>query len=493
MARMDVLARMRSTIDTHNLFVRSSTVIVAVSGGPDSLCLLHALLHLRSEYDLHLHVAHLDHGLRAEAAEDAAFVERTAIEWGLPCTLGRADVRTLARVERRSVEEAARIARYRFLAEVACQEHAQAVAVGHNADDQVETLLMHCLRGAGLAGLRGMSRYASWPQAATGACPPPVLVRPLLDVPRSAVEAYCTEHRLAPRYDRSNVERTYFRNRIRLDLVPYLEAYNPRIRSILHHTADLLADDYDYLQHCLEEAWPDLLLAEQPGILTLGREAFRRLPKSLQRGALRKAAHLLHPDLRDFGWVHVERARQAALHGTTGASVSLPADLQLTISYNRLILHEAHRSLPEGHIPQMQTDELPLPIPGRLQLAPNGWALETWVSREPLPAQRVGRERQLNLCLDADRAGQHLTLRTRQAGDRFQPQGLAGHSKSVKDYMIDAKIPRWARDRAPLLVSERGILWVVGWRPSEIAMSNSETHTYLCLRLVPPELGGESY
>lgn len=488
MARMDVLAQMRSTIDAHDLFVRGSTVVVAVSGGPDSLCLLHALLRLRSGYDLRLHVAHLDHGLRAEAAADAEFVARVAADWGLPCTLERADVQALAKEEHRSVEEAARVVRYRFLARVACRTHAEAVAVGHNADDQVETVLMRCLRGSGLAGLRGMSRRAPWP-VASGECPAPALVRPLLDVPRSAVEVYCTENGLEPRYDRSNAELTYFRNRIRLDLVPYLETYNPQIRSILQHTADLVADDYALLRHNLEEIWPGLLLAEAPGSLILQLEAFRCLPKSLQRGALRKAAHLLHPDLRDFGWAHVERARMVALHGATGATATLPAGLHLAVSYDRLILQATAQPLPEAHIPQMQAGELPLPVPGRLQLSPGGWSLEVWLSRAPLPVERVGPEERLSLCLDAARAGQQLALRTRQAGDRFEPMGLAGHTKSIKNYMIDARIPRWVRDRVPLLVSERGVLWIVGWRPSQIAVSSPETRDYLCLRLVPPETG----
>lgn len=490
MPGMDVLARVRTTISTYDLLVPGSTVVVAVSGGPDSLCLLHTLLRLRPELGLSLHVAHLNHGLRPEAAAEAEFVARLSAEWGLPHTVGQVDVRTLATAERRSVEEAARVARYRFLASVACAVQAEAVAVGHNADDQVETVLMHCLRGAGLAGLRGMRRRARWPQPVSDPCPPPALVRPLLDVPRTAIEAYCQEQGLRPRYDRTNVEMTYFRNRIRRELLPYLETYSPRLRRLLHRTADILADDHDYLQQSLDRAWPQLLLAEPPPAAILNREVFRQLPRSLQRGALRRLAYSLRPGLRDLGWTHVERARQAALAAPTGTVITLPAGLVAEVSYDRLVLRPAARPLPEPGLPLLAGGERPLPVPGAEQLAPDGWTLESWLSEGPVPAEEPGLLRRQSVCLDADRAGADLHLRPRRPGDRFQPRGLGGHSKSIKDYMIDAKIPRAVRGRIPLLASEQGILWIVGWRPSEVAAPGPDTRRYLCLRLVPPPVAG---
>jgi tRNA(Ile)-lysidine synthetase-like protein len=482
MPRMDVLARVRATIAGYNLLAHGATAVVAVSGGPDSLCLLHTLLVLRPELGLSLHVAHLNHRLRPEAEADAAYVAQLSADWQLPCTVGVADVRALAREEHHSVEEAARLARYRFLADVACSVHAQAVAVGHNADDQVETVLMHCLRGAGLAGLRGMLRRAAWPERASDECPPLDLVRPLLDVPRSAVEAYVSEHGLQPRLDRSNQEMTYFRNRIRGELLPYLETFNPKVRRLLHRSADLLADDYDYLQHSLDQAWPHLVLLETSAAVTLRREVFRELPRSLQRGALRRAAMGLRPDLRDFGWQHVERTRRAATLSPTGTRITLPAGLLLEVGYEELVLRPSGKPRPEPAIPLLADGEHPVPVPGAIHLAPGGWLIEASLSEGPAPMVR----RKLELCLDAEQVGESLALRARRPGDRFQPRGLGGHSKSIKDYMIDARIPRRVRDRVPLLVSERGILWVVGWRPSEVASPGPETRRLLCLRLVPP-------
>ncbi len=486
MARMDVLAQVRATIDAHDLVAHGSAVVVAVSGGPDSLCLLHVLRRLRAVYDPRLHVAHLDHGLRPESAADAAFVAGVAARWELPYTVGTADVRALARSEHRSIEEAARVARYRFLAEVARTVGAQAVAVGHNADDQVETVLMHCLRGSGLAGLRGMRRRARWPEAAAAGCPPPILVRPLLDVPRTATEAYCREHHLEPRLDRTNLELTLYRNRIRHELLPTLETYNPRIRRILHRTADALGDDYDYLQAALEGLWPELVLAEEPAaVVVLRRTFFRGLAPSLQRGALRRAIRLLRESLRDIGWGHVERARQAALASPAGGAVTLPDGLLLEVGYDRLILRPAAQPWVEPHMPALEGPERRLQVPGSTPLAPGGWAVEAGLSAQCAPAGEP--EAGHGLCLDADQVGLDLRLRTRRPGDLFQPRGMGGHHKSIKEYMIEARIPRAARDRVPLLVSERGILWVVGFRAGELAAPGPQTARFLCLRLVPPQ------
>ena len=475
---MDVLARVRATIDAHGLLQPGSGLVVAVSGGPDSLCLLHVLRQLHGDYQVRLHVAHLDHGLRPEAAADAAFVAKTAQAWGIPYSLGHADVRAQAAAGHRSLEEAARLARYRFLAEVARTVGAAAVAVGHNADDQVETVLMHCLRGAGLAGLRGMRRRAPWPADPDfrslgdfgGLC----LIRPLLDVPREAIEAYLREQGLSPRLDVTNLELTFYRNRIRHELVPLLETYNPRIRELLHRSADLLADDYDDVQHALDAPWPALVLVEGPEAVLLRRAAFRELAPSLQRSALRRAVGLLRRSLRDLGAFHVEQARVAALQAPAGSTITLPAGLVLEVGYDRLTIRPAGPPAVEPGAIVMTEGERALPVPGTLALAPGGWVLEaSW--REGQPAG--------DLCLDADRVGRELRLRTRRPGDRFQPLGMQGRSQSVKDYMINAKIPRAERDRIPLLVSERGILWIVGHRASEIAAPGPQTRRYLCLRL----------
>ena len=253
---MNLLSQVRKTIEEHDLLVAGESVVVGVSGGPDSLCLLHLLRHLSRAYDLTLHVAHLDHGIRGEESRvDAQFVADLARQWELPATVERADVPRLAEEEGLAIEEAARRARYRFLARVAGQVGASRIAVGHNADDQAETVLMHFLRGSGLAGLRGILPLSPLGELRLGQSErdSPLaaelrLIRPLLEVPRSAIEAYCRDQELSPRFDRSNLDTTYYRNRLRHKLLPVLETYNPNVREVLRRTAQVMAADHELLR-----------------------------------------------------------------------------------------------------------------------------------------------------------------------------------------------------------------------------------------------------
>ncbi len=259
----DLQPQFRDYIRRHGLLAAGEMIVVGVSGGPDSLCLLHLLRRLAPELALRLHVAHLNHGLRGpEADEDAEFVAELAACWGLPVTIGRADVAALAAQPGRSLEEAARLVRYAFLAEVADATGATTIAVGHNADDQAETVLMHFLRGSGVAGLRGMLPRAPLsdyrlgePAAPRIPASPRLLVRPLLAIPRADIEAYCAAHSLAPRFDRSNEDTTFYRNRLRHELLPLLATYNPAIGETLARTAAVLAGDHEIVQAALDAAW----------------------------------------------------------------------------------------------------------------------------------------------------------------------------------------------------------------------------------------------
>ncbi len=254
---MPLLEQVKKTIQRYQMLGSGDAVVVGVSGGPDSLCLLHLLLCLRDEYDLTLHIAHLNHRLRGtEADSDAAFVGQLAQKWALPATVESRDVAALAEEGRLAIEEAARQARYAFLARTARQVGAQRIAVGHNADDQVETIVMHWLRGAGLAGLRGMQPVSKLEEMRLGEEKEAVghktvdllLIRPLLETPRSAIEAYCAAHELEPRFDRSNLDTTYYRNRLRHELLPFLETFNPRIREVILRSASIFSADYAYLR-----------------------------------------------------------------------------------------------------------------------------------------------------------------------------------------------------------------------------------------------------
>ena len=497
----DLLARVRQYAQRNRLFSLGETVVVGVSGGPDSLCLLHLLRRLAPELRLWLHVAHLHHGLRgAEADADAAFVAELADCWGLPCTIGRANVAALAREARLSLEEAARQARYRFVAEVAEAGGAATLAVGHNADDQAETVLMHFLRGSGAAGLRGMlprtplDDYRLFPpedgnldDSLSSSDPRgPAssrlhLVRPLLSVSRVEIEAYCAEYRLAPRVDRSNEDTTFFRNRLRHELLPILETYNPGIRDVLAHTAEVLAGDHAVLSRAVEAAWTTLVSVEGPDEVRFSLPGWRGLPIGQQRATLREAIHRLRHSVRDINWEHVERAVWLAREGHTGQAATLAAGLELQIGYDSLRV--AGEAAPwQVNLPQVSAP-LILRAPGVTELG-GGWQVTVERLRRDEAPDDFADADPWTAYLDAEAVGDALILRPRAPGDRFCPLGLAGHSVKLNEFMIDAKIARDARSGWPLLIGRGGIAWVCGLRLAEPAALGPDTAEIWHVRFV---------
>ncbi|MCX7706584.1 MAG: tRNA lysidine(34) synthetase TilS [Anaerolineae bacterium] len=494
----DLLPRVRQYIRRHELFRPGETVVVGVSGGPDSLCLLHLLQRLAPELALGLHVAHLNHGLRGpEADADAAFVTDLAAAWGLSFSLAKINVAALAEKGGLSLEEAARHARYAFLAEVAGAIGASAIAVGHNADDQAETVLMHFLRGSGVAGLRGMlprsplgdyrlsgmadstllrstaDREVSTPHST----PPPqcslTLVRPLLAVSRAEVEAYCVVHGLTPRFDRSNEDTTFYRNRLRHELLPFLATYNPAIREVLTRTAEVMAGDFEILQTALAEAWAAVAVPAPPGEVRFDLAGWRRLPIGLQRATVREAVHRLRWSLRNINWEHVDRAVWLGREGSTGQSATLAAGLALAVGYGALRIADEGTSWTDD-MPQV-TAPLHLPVVGTVEL-PGGWFVTVRkLAASELPAGWDENRDPWTAWLDAGAVGDELILRPRQPGERFRPHGLGGHSTRVNEFMINLKVPRGVRAGWPLLTGKEGIAWVCGLRLDEHALVRPDT------------------
>ncbi len=514
-----LLRKIRRTIEQNQLLAFGETVVVGVSGGPDSLCLLHALCRLRSEYDLVLHVAHLHHGLRGPDADaDAEFVHALAADWRLPCTVERADVPALAAEHRLAVEEAARRARYAALSRVAERAGARTIAVGHHADDQAETVLMHWLRGSGLAGLRGMlplTLLGDYRLLEENAGPPPFsphlrLIRPLLEVNRAEIEAYCDYHGLEPRFDRSNLDTTYFRNWLRHEVIPLLVRHNPNIREVMRRSARVIADDYALLRSLLEETWPRVVCEETVPSLAVAGEtegpavderverpqqprivfdlaAWRALPTALQRSTLREAIHRLRRSLRNINFVHVENALLVARDGTTGDQATLPRGLMLTVGYERFTVADADAPEPLPDWPLLPADCAPLPlaVPGITSLPESDWALEATIrSQRDLPEDWEANVDPWRAFLDAQAVGGDLALRTRQPGDRFQPLGLDGHTAKLADFLTNQKVPGAVRDLLPILVGERGIAWVCGQRVDERARVQRDTERVLALRFI---------
>lgn len=481
---MRLLTEVEEFVQQHDLLAPGDTVVVGVSGGPDSVCLLHLLHRLRDEWALRLHVAHLHHETRGEYSDaDAAFVASLAQAWGLPASVTRQDVPAIAEENDLALEEAARRVRYEFLASVAGETGAERIAVGHNADDQAETILMHFLRGAGPSGLRGMlpvtsmAHYRLLGGLADFTLPPrlPALIRPLLGTPRRAIERYCAEHDLATRFDRSNLDTTYFRNRIRHELIPLLETYNPNIRQRLRHTGRVIAADYDLLTELRHAAWRETVRRASDEAVVFDLARWRRQPLALQRALIREAAYRLRPQVRDFGFVHVENATRLAQEGETGTQATLPGGLMVTLGYERMTIAGAGYERPQEGPSLPPGKRITVNLPGTTSLPESGWVLEAeWQADWSMADIEENPDRWTATVAEEALEGP-LALRTRRPGETFQPQGMGGHAPALSDWMINTKIPRTWRDRLPLLTAGDEIVWVCGWRVSEKAMVEPET------------------
>lgn len=451
MTAHELRRRIRRFIVSHRLIPSPGPLVVGVSGGPDSVCLAHALFTLREELGIRLHLAHLDHGLRgAESEADAEYVRELARALDVPATVERRDAQAYRAAHHCSLEEAAREVRYTFLAETAHALGASAVAVAHTADDQAETLLLHLIRGTGLGGLRGMRPSSRWKPPGGR---PLTLIRPLLEIRRAEMEAYCAAHGLAPRRDSSNLNLRHLRNRIRAEILPRLEACNPHIVETLCRTARIVADDLDYLEEQAEKA-AGSIFEPLPEGLSIDNRSFRTLPSALRRHALRAALQDLVGNLRDIEHAHIE-ALLGALARPAGKRLSLPCTLTFHGDYEKSILTRAAE--PPHSLPPL-TGEHPLHIPGETILP--GWRVRAAVIES---GGEIPEGHPFTAHLDFDRTGNALRVRARRRGDRFQPLGMDA-PKKLQDFMTDARIPRAWRDRVPLVCAGDEIAWVAGWR-----------------------------
>jgi tRNA(Ile)-lysidine synthase len=431
-------------------------LVVAVSGGPDSVALLHIIARRGIYPREQVIVGHLDHGIRPEAAADATFVADLARNWGLHYRGGEADVPELASHEGLSLEAAARQARYDFLAATARATGATAIVTGHNQRDQAETVLMHLLRGSGVTGLRGMRPVTQLPGA-----PDIQLLRPLLSVDRGVIEAYCRENRLGFVQDDSNLDTRLFRNRLRHELLPGLEEYNRSIVSHLYNLASVVDAEDELLDQLLAKMWPEVVLPTDEERIGLDLARWRAWPLALRRRSLRHATLSLKPDSTELGFEATELARKVAETGQSGDQVNLPGGLELSVQYGQLVLMGAGESVSTDAWPQMADDsELALSVPGRLDL-PAGWVFSAQ-RVEGIPFDTVAANQDLWRAYVRVGFSHELRVRPRRAGERIRPLGMGGRSTKIGDVMTNRKIPAAARPLWPILTCRDHLLWLPG-------------------------------
>lgn len=462
MKGVELELKVKDFILHHGLVLCGQVVVVGVSGGADSVCLLNVLARLQNALDIKLYIAHLNHQLRGDEAEsDAEYVASLASKLGVPATIGKCDVAAYRTERNCSVEEAARELRYDFLTGVATDVGASRIAIGHTRDDQVETILMHILRGAGTSGLRGLKPCSRVPyeRHQLSAIGYRILViRPLLGITREETIGYCQEHQLEPRVDSSNLSLSFFRNRLRLELLPLLREYNPNVDEALLRLAEIAGDDVSFLEQQAFQLW-DKVARQEGDVVYLNKRKTSSLPVALQRQLIRLAVDRVLGDTRDVEANHIEAIRSLLIK-QVGKRTSLPHGLVCRGEYDEVVLG-LFSPLP-CPFPAFN-GEIPVKVPGETILS--GWRVTAGISSviasEATQYQQKGRS--FIAEFDLYRVGTCLFIRKRQPGDRFQPLGM-DMPKRLQKFMVDAKIPLTWRESIPLVCSPQQILWVVGWR-----------------------------
>ncbi len=441
-----------------------SRLVVAVSGGSDSLAMLYAFHRLQDELHLDLHVAHLDHQLRGEdSTADAEFVVNTCAKLGIECTLDKVDVLAFQREHRMSLEEAAREARYDFLTLVANREGADSIALGHTSDDQVETVLMNIIRGSGLRGLRGMLPKST--RRISGG--DITLFRPLLRLSKGDTTGYCQALGITPRLDDSNTSMELTRNRIRLELLPMLRDLNPEIGKAIERLSQNAGDALEAVELAVDAAWSQVI-EEGDDCIRIDREEFRRLDEGLRQHLMFRALARIKEDALGIERGHVQNAANAVLN-SPGSLLHLPESLRLAVEQNDALIYLGET---------LSSLQRPAPIEGKCTIGVPGetivgeWRITTERSEATAKHPPAASEQRAEGVF-VERFGgtvdiTSLAVRTREPGDRFQPLGMSG-TKKLKDFMIDEKVPNSLRDGVPLVVTSQGVAWVVGWRIAEWA------------------------
>jgi tRNA(Ile)-lysidine synthase len=462
-----VLAKkVSATIEKYSMITSGARVLAAVSGGIDSVGLLHVLGELSEPLGFRLKVAHLNHGVRgAESDADEAFVTELAERLGLEVFLEKVDAPAIARREKLSLEEACREARRRFLLDSAKRSGCAYIATGHHADDQAETVLIRLIRGAGITGLAAIR-----PVTAEG------FIRPLLECRRREIRRYVHEKEIPYREDSSNLDRRYLRNRVRHDLIPLLERqFNPSIVDALCRLSGNMRGADAFLSQLGSTALQETLLESERDRMSLDLARLRAYDELVWKYVFNWAYKTLTGDSSGLTHRHLEALVDLVGRQPTGTAIHLPSGIRAKKGYDAIQLYL------EGHHPPPTGVEKIVAVPGLTRVLDFGGTLETrLVDANDLPQDLGGTDPSIEF-FDAKEISPPLVVRAKQDGDRIQPFGLHG-TRKLKDVLIDLKIPRDLRRRLPVLTDAKGILWVVGVKRSDRARISPPTREVLSVR-----------
>lgn len=461
--------KVESTLQRHGMLEKGDQVVAAISGGPDSVVLLHILHRLSVRWGITLIAAHLNHALRGQDSdEDATFVAEYAASLGLPCVMETADVKRYCKAQGCSIETGARDLRYTFLERVARTYNANKIATGHTADDQAETVLMRLVRGSGPDGLSGIRPVRDgW------------IIRPLLNVTREEVTAYQATHKLSARFDATNTEQDMLRNKIRHHLLPLLQdEYNPKIQGALSRLADVMRVESSYLDRELEALTTQLIHPVNRDAVRIDLTSWQTIPVALRRRLIRQAVQEAGGRSTRLTYDHVERAQALFDAGHAGQILHLPDEIGLERRKTTVLIC---RSTSEPY-------QIEMNIPGTTPI-PNS---DYYITTDVVDISDSPKERSPScVAFDVDVLPSQLLIRSRRPGDRMTPFGMNG-TKTLKKLFNEWDIPRLMRDRVPVVTDGVHILWVAGHRRGDQAPLSEQTRKVLVMQQVGRWASGQT-
>jgi tRNA(Ile)-lysidine synthase len=462
----ELFQKIKRIIEKYFMLSGRERLLVALSGGPDSVCLLHVLNKLKEEFEVDLAALYVDHGLRPEeVAREKKFCENLCSKFSVSFLTKSIDVKSYAKENKLGMQEAARELRYRVFEETARELDAQKIALGHTADDQAETLIMRLLRGTGPAGLSGI---------------PPVrgkFIRPLIEVQRKEIEQYLGEEKIDFIIDSSNLKKDYLRNEIRLSLMPWIKEINPNIADTLSRTASIFREEERYFDILVAKTLMKLMSRKTNSRIELFLSPLAAMEKIVLRRTLRRAIDET-AGLRGINFIHIEDIIELVKRGKPGDRLYLPHGIRAIKAYSTLTLASE---------PPLRLNSYTLNVPGEIILKEAGVLIhaslgETQDFEEPSQSVREDADFKTSATFDAERLIFPLIIRSREKGDFFYPLGF-GKKKKLQDFFVDEKVPRDERDAVPLIVSGDDIVWVVGYRGDDRFKVTDETKRVLKLEV----------
>ncbi len=446
MERKDFLiTRTKNYIEDNSLITPGERVLIACSGGADSVALLEVLKLLAHSLKYEIAVCHVNHNIRGtEAKDDALWIGNFCRIRGIDFCIKEINVPNFAKENKLSLEEAARILRYKVLNEVAREKNCSAIAVAHNKEDNAQTVIMNILRGSLLDGLTGIKAKNN------------NIIRPFLFAEREIIEDFCKQNKIAYRVDSTNQDKKYLRNKVRMELMPVLQKYNPQIVHSLCNMADMLSKDATFLKGLAQESFLNLAQRKN-GDIIFPLEKLGKISSSLlSRIILLTMKTLATQDERAyFSSKHVADVLKLICNGNLNTQIVLPNKLYVKKDYSNLIFSKHQFKKDE----KVVFGEYKLSIPGKVVL-PNKKIIRASIFRGAKP-----KVRQHSIAVfPIEIAQEFLIVRTRLAGDVFCPSGMGGKHKKLKEFFIDSKIPFDKRDDIPLVLDKEGILWICGVR-----------------------------